>query len=787
MCLPNVAAGHGSSLLASNPAQSGRITSVIQHRIEVRQRQVHGGALPVDGSASQSAEWVPAFDLRCNKVHHQMGSKAGHAEFTYLGLGGVTGEAERHRVESIFGNWHPDDQVRVIVDPLVGELGDGGTEGTPYVLFEGVMSRAPFRIVSQDDVTDEGVDFAAVASPSIDNQRNVITGRWVGLPLPQGQPGSAREYAVIESPSMPAVFNPGRPNMAVPGTRTHEVGGADASSPQRFLSRYFTHDDDPTAGWWTVSRAISAVLGQWLIGDLTDPLDRWVTLDPDLIDALNLYSLTDPGDDDFIDPKFANFYKRMPELDVTGMGVLDAVHAICEATGFQMAIEPAFPSASTIADRTYVLRIWQRGTGPINDVKLQREADFTGQAATDLANNDVSRITGLRDAHSMSNQVHLRGRTYIEASVELKPLWKRSEWLNDVIETWWQFPHDAGGGSNHYHTRHVAGGPNYEDYHHIGRMWGLDCAGVLQAEAYSATGPESSYHQPPEGTDWVDLLNLLATPSDLIDARTDLGITDPIVWSKRLRHALPLRSPDAQRIGINYVLEVSENSGGDWSTTDIEFRPLREWFGILITDARCGNLANVNLDALNSGGSIPVASSWWALMNPINPQLRFRLTCSIEADHATRYDVMQRATSGSLYTRAKYQAVDIEEVWQAPDCVLNDSGNWQRVVGWGVASADGDYVATIKDIGDQMIDRHDRVRFSVSIYTWAMRFARWQLGDRVWGIRGRDLAFSSDTTGDRAPMIVAMTFDLSGKGENGSVNQGLTLQLSDRYITEGAN
>src|SRR5690606_9664216 len=111
----------------------------------------------------------------------------------------------------------------------------------------------------------------------------------------------------------------------------------------------------------------------------------------------------------------------------------------------------------------------------------------------------------------------------------------------------------------------------------------------------------------------------------------------------------------------DFVMECSEDGGASWQMCGVEFRPLKDYFGI---EFRVDNLAAMNC---RSGDEKPTpAASWWGLLKS-GTQLRFRLTCAIEADTASRANATRQATAGSVYTLGNYLAApSIEERWAAP-------------------------------------------------------------------------------------------------------------------------
>ncbi len=325
-----------------------------------------------------------------------------------------------------------------------------------------------------------------------------------------------------------------------------------------------------------------------------------------------------------------------------------------------------------------------------------------------------------------------------------------------------------------YYDRHVVGGANFNEYGFAGRQWGIDCVGGL-VEGYDDSVP--LYQHDAAGFDFVAFLKLNES-NPILDQRTQLNITDPIRWSRRARHALPLRSPKAQAAGLDYIIEASEDAGTTWTTINLQFHTLREQFGIFLSDRRTANLATVSLATLDSDDMPAPADSWWALIK--SHQLQFRLHCTIEADHAARFDATRQSTSGTRMTFGQYLPLDLEEVWRWPDSPYS-SDAWERIVGWGWQTRDGDLITAVRDAAERRRDASEGMRLSVAAYTWLMQLDRWHLGDRVWGVRGRDFSFATNAgDSERHPAVVGLTITLSPERE-----QGVLIHLDDEAMTTG--
>ena len=197
-----------------------------------------------------------------------------------------------------------------------------------------------------------------------------------------------------------------------------------------------------------------------------------------------------------------------------GMHVLDALDAVCHASGFGFA---CLPLALVLAqlpngtpkpeglDRPYVLRIWRLATGPLTSLRLAPRGGFEGDPAADLPNNSVSSISGARDASGSVNTVSAVGRCYLQATVPLKPLWSPGEvWRGndggglDTPEQLQTKPDPSLNlDSTDYWMRHVAHGGEHDAFGHVGRLWGVDCTGELADSLYDGNTP--LYEHDPAG------------------------------------------------------------------------------------------------------------------------------------------------------------------------------------------------------------------------------------------------------------------------------------------------
>jgi hypothetical protein len=725
--------------------------------------------------------WVWDPRLRCDQVKLAAGPHPGFARLSVIRPGRLM------PVEQLLDMYALDDHVRVVMQPPANPAvaADVPAQTRGFTLFEGFISRQPFRMVgaSGSRSEDEGIELVAQAMPVLDNRQSehLIRGRWVATPQPGDQQGY--DTMLLETPAVPVAFNfQGRPNMfpttiypgfsPAGGSAVWSVSGSGDAAP----APVFAVDGFAESRWWTVRQAIHAVLAYWVYGPAYQPLSRHLCIEA----ATRRAILTGPATDDPAHAaRFHGFDARLAETDVTGMGPLDAIAAICSAAGFEMAVLPAFtpPAEAQTYDQLYQLTIWRRNTGPMTDLKLLKRDAFAvdvDDVEKDLKRNNFTRLWGMRDTAHTVNQVHAVGRTYIECTIDLKPLWNPADRWPQTPQANFQLDARQVPDSD-YHRRHVAGGDLFAQYGHVGRIWGVDGDGLFAQYGYG-TG---IYRHDPKGFDWTTAVGL--SDENMIDQeRIALGIADPPVMARRQRRALPIRRPEAAARGIEYVLEVSEDAGSQWHIAPVRFQTLTEYFGVRLTDPVLANLAAVNMATLGTSERPDLDASWWGLIRDL--QLLFRLTAWIDADFAARYDARRRGSSASRYRFARWASLHIEEAWAAPHSFFNQTQAHVKIPTWAaVAPASGEPGLSVREWAERLRDAEEGLRLSATVWTWLMRPDLWPLGARVWGVRGRDLSFAGGGgESARHPAIVAVTITLAPEQA-----QGISLELHDEAMKEG--
>ncbi|MEM9415004.1 MAG: hypothetical protein AAGA29_05930 [Planctomycetota bacterium] len=777
-------------------ADEARVIPTVAY--DVYSRKVRSGT-PLEMGKLTSASsgedgWEYDAFLRVREVRLQRGTNAGWAKFDYVALVGI------EPIESMIARYATDDQVRVVQrstastgDLLIEGLDDiipGSAEETGLVVFEGVLSRSSIVAERSGDDERESMTITAFAAPEVDNTHpdHVVRGRWVADP-----DNLVDTPLIIDGPAVPAVFNAGgRPNMHASATLT--AIAASPGGPMSMVAKLFTGDGDPEAEYWTVQQALLSTIVMWLYGqDAT--LARSVALEYETYAALTEPT---PGEGASAGDRWEGLAARMPAVSVQGLGVFDALDKLCAAVGYGMAIAPAAgrslpDDANAAPDRLYELRLWRKGAGPSTAIKMMKRETFGGLSAEEaLARNNVSMFRGMRDAADVRNRAVVVGHTYIEASIPLKPLWPADK-VDAAVVTDKHGHMLKGQQGDTYHRRHTSVGDEYDRYWYVGRAWGLDCTGQLLDDLQVYATP-ALYAQESGGFDFAAALGI--NGADALSAeRTARNVTDPIVWTRRPRQPLPITRPTSEKLTHGMILEVSENAGATWTRVELQFAVLPSEttgaFGIKLTDKRLDNLALVNLATFTDDGSDARPAdldNWWTLIQ--THQLQFRLTCRVEADHATRYDAPPAATGTTLYDRMAYVPSTIQETWAAPYSYYNASGIFVKIgdTGTGTTAESGDRSQTIQDLAERVRDAGEGLRLSGTYDTWRMNLAPWRVGDRVVGIQGRNLSFATSAgssggggAAKRYPTIVGITLTCWPEK-----SQGISVDLDDTAMRRGA-
>ncbi len=737
-------------------ALTSRIISPAVHRVYTR-RLREQKALPVGGHIrSWKQGWKLDERLRCERISMATGAACATAVFSHVPEGD-----DDQAFESILSSYSIDDQVKVVADPLDDELVEqddvdaAGDEG--HVLFEGVLVKHTTNINADERGAQERVGMSAIAMPMVDNLHHdhLVRGR--------AFLDASGNLQILESPNLPPIPNwLGRPNRHPDNTVTVKVG---AGSYDLVAPVFGGMSDDDEV--WTIREFLAYLIAVYLVGAGSTTYGRHVDLDTEVANQLSISS-AQAGNRP---ARFEGIDELMPEVQVQGLGVYEAIERVCEAAGYACACVPLSDAQMTSApsDCRYQLKIWRRGSGNLVDLHLAKRGTTYGVNVRNLhAENDVPRYNGMRDASAIRNHVYAVAPVYIEARFPLLPLWALEDVDTSMTAQQLANATEAQIKADGAAAKHIAGGALFHEFSHVGRAWGLDCTGEF--DGYEV----SPYQHADGGFDFhghLDLDSAAGYAKTLYESRVSSGAgTDLVAWQKRLRHVLPCRSAEAIRRGVQWVLEVSEDAGVTWEKCDIAATSLKRYFGVKLS---VNNLARINAASLRTRQEAPAAASWWQKI--LNKTLLFRITCCIEADHAAvGRKFTQAESSCKSYSRAQWMlASNYEECWVWPESAFNESGVYaERVSGW--ATQDG--AASLRESPlDQAKRQFDRVAYAempVSVSGLLTSFTRFQLGQQVWGIRGRNVSFA--TAVDRYPEIVGITYHL-GSAES----QGIELVLDD--------
>lgn len=748
-------------------------------------RRAAGGLPLINGETSG---WTFDENLICEQIDYTDGPQVGTARFRL-----EPRDATKFRIDFGLAAYHIDDQVQVRAFPpqseLIQQAPDQGA-----VLFEGYLPRQSFSITNNEQQASEGVTFTAKAMPALDNllSEHLIRGRWM-FDRKTATEAAGNETFVSLSPFMPAVFNAdGKPNMGQQKI-ARQIAETMISAPA------FTHDADPTGQFWTVRAALASIIIQWIyksqfridsegtqhvVSTATADLNRNVCLDPELI-----VELAKAADAVGTTDALKDLGAQIPEVNVHGLGVLDAIKQVCDAAGFMFACELVQTLNEALGvDRRYQLRVWKRRRGRAVTIDLAVPGTAFADASSLFRNNNVHSVAGLISGDAVVNEVTAVGDTYIEGRITLKPGWSPDEVdTTDVATGKLQSLQEALLQGSGYHAKHVTGGRLFKDYFHVGRGWMVDCVGDPFLDQGSGFEGYSSgiYKHDDEGFDFVTALGLNATGDNpLISERTSLGFPGIIRWSNEPRRILPLRNPDSQAVGQDWIVEVSEDGGSTWEICPVHVSPLERQFGFKLVGIR--NLASVNNATLSLRlAKCKVTESWWALIQ--NELLQFRITCSIRSDHGAAAKAERQTSSASAYRRGQLEILrGVEEVWQQPGTLLNPtSGVWRKVRGWSVVGAgSGDsfsYRTQLSDYATQRRNALEGRRLSMNATLYLLEFHRYRLGDAVTKMAGRELSFASSSAGGtNYPNVVGISMTLWPNDQ-----QGLRLVMED-HAMEGA-
>lgn len=773
---------------------------LITHQVYVR--HARDGAPALNG---ERTGYILDPRLRCDSIVARPGPRVASATISYVPAFG-----DPQSVEDILAIYDADDQVMVVAQPIVDELQpqmlrnpEDENDVAGIVLFEGVLLRPTTRFQADSQSDAEGVAWNAWALPAaIDNRDAVghlIHGRLVPAPgtFAPGVEAEEPRALAIESHAFPAVFNfRSRPNRHA---TVRVTSGDQSSDPVATLTApLWTHDHDATGRYWTVRDALQLTLLWALYGVNTPVFPYDVTAWPRTLGVhrntlAGIWNLVDDNADGELDgPRYENLPERwegldavLPEVSIHGKHVLNALQEICLAGGFEFYIRHrgwhtaphSLDNELSPDDRPYVLHIQKRGTGTQVTVDLAKRGTTFLDAESATLDNSMARAQLLRDNENIENSLIGQGQALIESRFDLLPLWNPDDAADFELSTDQQAtPENEDLEGDGYFARHTSKGAQFGQYGHVFRRWGLACLPGFVGHTTPAI-----YVQDEDGFDFVEYLQLNASGSGIFDERLALGVETPIVWMRRRRTCLPLQSAEAKLLGRQLMLEVSEDGGETWQLCPVQFKTLTDDFGISLN---LDNLATVNQASLTGGESPEPETSWLGLM--LAGELLFRITCAVECDHGGRCIAPWRQSSASRYETGGIIPLNIEEVWrdtQRHYWPLEDRQVSHVKLAAGQPLADGDFSSPVRDMTQAYQAAHEASLITGSIVCPITELERYQVGQVVTQIRGRNLSLAS-TGGTglglipaRYPAIASIEYSL------GDRFQAVTLTLTDSTLT----
>lgn len=725
----------------------------LDHRVEVRK--------------TDKSQWRLRSDFRCDMIRN---SPLRHqATLTYSGVN------VRVPIEKLISEFNVGDQVRVwIYDNDSEYVNSDGLRMTK--LFDGIVTRP------RSEVTPNGHELFQLYCDSIVDTINAlprhrVTGRWYDrrAVLSSTAVDDLPVLVTLTGPSQRCIFNHRGPNAArmISEDDTLEVLDPYSSLPvtaKRFMA--FTYDGDANASFWTVGQAIWSLYLMGLAGTASEDDLLWERETLAALEAIQDQQAVATDQHKGLDT-------TLPEVDVHGMGVLEAMAKVADAGGFDLFAEsvPQPGKGDYNNAKGYRLRLVRKHSGPARTLRLDRQGSTYGDHEDFARANNITNLRLLRDGREIINEVLATGNLIAEARFELVPFWSEYDFAEDGQTATADLQLGADSEKNDtYLSRHVAGGGNFAAYGHVGRVWGL-ATNDAEVDAYNSGNNAVSI---------FDFVTQLGLGTDLAFA----GQTgQPIVMSSRPRPMLPLRSPQARREGIKYYIEISEDSGSTWHHVQLQAQPVAGSFAIALTGLR--NLASINLAAIRDNSADVVASeSWWAKI--LDQSLKVRVTCCIELDFAETYYADRRGTSGTPYRRSELLETGFERliVWPGTPYNLGSSHRvYEDADGFSAAVDERTWFNTInpnpriKAVADQRRDALEDCRISASTTLLTIKdYLResYRLGDRISKVSGREIDLTTNHgTAKRAPVVRGIDINLMPG------RQGATLHLDDRAITEG--
>lgn len=550
--------------------------------------------------------------------------------------------------------------------------------------------------------------------------------------------GYAGQSEVVTA--LPCVFNAGRrPNCsAVPLTVAAPDGTAHAV-------HVFTYDDDPAAIPWTYATALRYLA--WFHVPRPGPVDAARVFDD--TDALAVGRWPADG---AIAALARALAVETVALDCEGTTLADALVRLARAAGVHVVADTLVEGGVPVA----ALRVWAADDGPVRWLHLARGGSHAdGSRRYDVAvrsvrqvlrDNDTYRATIEWDHRAIVNQVvAVGGVKRFEVTLPLVPGWLPEANLDNVppgqrlaasllARTPDQVA-DLGADADNdpWFRRYHRDGSEYPLGMNVSRRWVLNEHGRYDNASYGRNPPFHAYGP----FDFSTVIDPAAT-----------GVT---TWMRRPRRLDPPITRTVEGQPLPVWVEVSFDGGASWQRQAESVRILEDEIGVFLDVA--------NPTAISPTGIDPSVDNLWRAL--VYQRCRVRVTGVIASDERLVHETdPQQVRSPTVHVNARIveDARGYRFVWR--------TGTTDVLAGVNPDATDieQDDRDAIGQFAERLVEAaQDRRVGAAPVIPWlAETFA---LGDRVGGVRGRDIGFET-TVGatQRLPAVVGKRVRLGAAG-----------------------
>jgi hypothetical protein len=488
--------------------------------------------------------WVRDVRMACVEVKRPVWPHVPTAELLVIASG--VG-ADELRMEDALSRATPGQGV------LVKEAGVSGA----CVFYGWITGRAPSWGAEKEEVRFFAKHFGAIL------QERVILGAWSRGYADFLEDGTPDPVKATKFEGFRPVLDPeGRPNASIV---KYEVGGTDRC-------RLFVPAGTAWAQTWSTREALAYL---W-----------WFAVAEAGITGLSWFDLTTLSGGDLVD--------TVRDFDLEGKSWWDAIGQVLDRVGWRCRLDTEGTGTSPEAH----LEIWKLGSGAHRTVSLGLAGGALAQTDNAAEGNLVLDVSGTVNLPTVWG-----GRTQVEASWLLAPLWKTADLDKEAQPDEGEDPdEDPTAWEDTYWRRYVADprADSFEQYRDVGRKWGLNESG-----AYGA-----AYGSPP------------------VEDPLDVGVAGlvSVRGPRRFERCISFH-PDRREYAPVKV-ELSVDSGVIWGLlADAEV--LEDECGIRIT---AKDLSQVK---------VPENANWdnyWEAITAAEPTVSIRITASVLDDGALRPD-----------------------------------------------------------------------------------------------------------------------------------------------------